>query len=282
MISEFTYIFNKLSVKYPKKEAEAISFIIFQDLLKISKTDIFINKTKQLSKNQLSMAEHALNKLMNDMPVQYVTGICDFYGLKLKINRSVLIPRPETEELVDRLIKDNNLNSPYILDVGCGSGCIAISLKKYIPNSLVYAIDKYKRALKLSLENAIKNKTEIIFIQSDVLKNQNNIIPDNFYDYIISNPPYVTCSEKALMKDNVLKYEPGTALFVPDKDPLIFYRKIVDNTYSKLKTNGKYYLEINERFGNEIKMLLSEKGLKDIVICTDILSKERFAIATKK
>jgi release factor glutamine methyltransferase len=209
-------------------------------------------------------------------------GHTEFYGLQFKVNPSVLIPRPETEELVEWVLNSNLPQTAInILDIGTGSGCIAISLKKNLPNATIWAIDISAEALKTAKENAKLNDAEVHFIETDVL-NQNqtfNLLPLNF-NLIISNPPYVTPADKGLMHANVTDFEPHTALFVPQDDPLLFYKSIADLAAKKLIKGGLLFFEINESYGEETAVMLEEKQFKQVELRKDLSGRDRMIKAS--
>jgi len=215
-----------------------------------------------------------VNRLIQFEPIKYILGETEFYGLRLKVNPAVLIPRPETEELVDWIIHDCNVQNPVILDIGTGSGCIPIALSKNLIGATIESWDISNEALMVARMNAEINKVNIDFIYADVLRLTHPAQKQEF-DIIVSNPPYITESEQLLMLKNVLDYEPHVALFVPTADPLIFYRKIADIAITQLNSGGKLFFEINEQFGNETADLLSLKGFKNIVLRKDINGKNR-------
>ena len=215
-------------------------------------------------------------RLVRNEPVQYVTGISWFYGLKLNVTKDVLIPRPETEELLQKISKIP-LKKTKILDIGTGSGCIAISVKKLFPEAEVFASDNSETALKIAKHNAEKNDTEIIFINDDILKSK---IQMNF-DIIVSNPPYVTEKEKSQMDKNVLEYEPHNALFVPDTDALKFYTAITQFANKKLNSSGYLFFEINEVYNDEVCDLLGNYSFINIESFKDINNKWRIVKAQK-
>jgi release factor glutamine methyltransferase len=222
---------------------------------------------------------NALKQLLNNIPLQYVLGKAYFMNMEFIVGSSVLIPRPETEELVNLIVKEHSILKPInnikVLDIGTGSGCIAISLKHLILNSNVTAIDISEEALSVAKANSDKNNTEVDFFMADILdRNQWNFLPE--CDLIVSNPPYVTNHEKQFMNKNVLNYEPHTALFVSDDDPLIFYRLIMDFAKAKLSAGGSLWFEINEKFGEELKAMANRKGFSQSNIFSDIHGKSRF------
>jgi release factor glutamine methyltransferase len=214
-------------------------------------------------------------ELIHGKPVQYVIGETEFYGCRIKVNENVLIPRPETEELVDWIIKLVPNKELTILDICTGSGCIPIALKKNLPKAEVAACDISHEALEMAMKNAVLNKTDVRFFYTNILNP--TVSSWSTFDLIISNPPYVRNSEKQLMHKNVLEFEPHLALFVEDDEALIFYRKITELAKSKLKQGGFLFFEINEAYGKEIAELLEENGFKDVEIRKDMFGKDRMA-----
>jgi len=282
MIGEVKHIINKLSKKYPSKEAEAISYILFEDLLGYNKIDIFTKTDYHLNAAESNILNEAADLALNDVPVQYITGKCIFLGLSIKVNPSVLIPRQETEFLTDIIVNENKSEGLQILDLCTGSGCIALGLKKHLINAQVTAVDISENALKTANENALLNKLSIDFMQTDITKIENNVWKHGFFDIMVSNPPYVCLSEKTLLAPNVVNYEPENALFVPDQTPLIYYSVILNNCLIFLKSKAKIYFEINENYGQEITNLISDYQLENIRIIQDINGKNRIATAIKK
>ena len=192
---------------------------------------------------------------------------------------AVLIPRPETEELVHRIIQEHTAPNLRILDIGTGSGCIAVTLSKKLTDAYVYALDISEDALQIAQQNVQRNETVVQFMQADIFST--NIPAFPLFDLIVSNPPYVTMREKATLNQNILDYEPHQALFVPDDDPICFYRRIADFSLDKLVSNGLLYFEINPLFGEAICRILHQKGYRNIDVTQDLLGKERFIKATK-
>ncbi len=236
--------------------------------------------TKQHESLDLSVEKAVFNavpELISGKPIQQIVGYADFYGYKFKVNEHVLIPRPETEELIEWCLTSNINEQPHILDIGTGSGCIPVTLKKKLPEATVYAIDISTEALKIAVENANLNNVVINFKELDILKNE---LPEN-YDVVISNPPYIMHKEAADMEINVLHHEPHLALFVPDSDPLMFYKVIAKQAFARLKNKGVLFFEINALFGNEMKVLLQKEGFKDVVIKKDMQGKDRFLKGVK-
>jgi len=218
-----------------------------------------------------------VSRLKTAEPLQYIIGIADFYSLEFEVTPSVLIPRPETEELVDMILHEHADLEGGILDVGTGSGCIAITLSKHLPNANVTGIDISPEALSVARRNAERNEVNTAFRQADILSSEPTMpfLPTNF-DLIVSNPPYVMEQEKATMEKNVLDYEPSLALFVPDADPLLFYKAIARFGRTHLNPGGQLYFEINPLRGNECAGMLHEAGYKDIQLLRDLSGKERF------
>jgi len=267
-------ILDNLSPYYCKQEIESISKLIFEKILGLSRLQMHLNQRKTISTANLAQITEIINRLIRFEPIQYILGETEFYGLTLKVDPSVLIPRPETEELVDWIIHDYSKLKPVILDIGTGSGCIPITLIKNLPGATAEGWDISDEALIIARENAVINHAHVDFIHTDVLNHHYSSI-NLKYDIIVSNPPYITNSEQHLMLQNVIDYEPHVALFVSDTDPLIFYRTIADIAGKQLKPGGNLYFEINERFGNETADLLEKKGFKNIVLKKDINGKER-------
>ncbi len=278
----------QLQTIYEVSEAESIANIVFEEILYIKKQHIFF-LDKQINDGEIEQLNFILGKLLKHEPVQYVLGVADFFGFRFKVDNNVLIPRRETEELVDLIIKDVRntksesgsqvLKEINILDIGTGSGCIAISLKKNLPFAQLTAIDISKEAIKVATENAFLNKVSIDFIEADILNSQLSIPiaigTNSQFNIIVSNPPYITVEEKNKMLKNVLEFEPHNALFITNNDPLQFYKAIADFAKDHLKENGKLYFEINESFGFEVKEMLENKDFTQVEIIKDMQGKER-------
>ena len=234
----------------------------------------------RLSESEMLTFHFAVKDLLKNKPIQYIIGETEFCDLKFKVNESTLIPRPETSELIMKIVesqKPKAKSQKSILDIGTGSGCIAISLAKHIAGSKVYALDISEKALEIAKENAANNNIEVTFIHDDILSLRNNI--DAKFDIIVSNPPYVRELEKAEMRDNVLNWEPHTALFVSDNDPLIFYRNILEFAKTHLNEKGEVWFEINEYLGKEMTELCKTMGFSDVEIHKDFRGKERVILA---
>jgi len=258
------------------QEREVISwvYIVIQHLLGYNRSDYIIHADKEITTEISDDIKQIIEELKRQKPLQYILGKVEFYGLKFKVNKHTLIPRPETEELVDWILRED-FNS--VLDIGTGSGCIAIALAKNT-TAQIAAIDNYEKALEVAKENAKLNKVNINFSMQDILKSSSL----SKVDVIVSNPPYVLEAEKQKMKANVLQYEPHLALFIPDKEPLLFYKKIGSLAAKSLNCGGKLYFEINEQYGAEILEMLSKIGFVDIALKKDINDKDRMIKAIWK
>ncbi|OXB02842.1 protein-(glutamine-N5) methyltransferase, release factor-specific [Flavobacterium plurextorum] len=271
-----TQFIKELSPFYDAYEAESFFYLILEDKHKLRQIDLALNHDLTFSEADFTVWNSILEELKKEVPIQYLLGKTHFYGLDFEVNENVLIPRPETEELVEWIINENKAidkkKKVKILDIGTGSGCIAISLAKNLPNAEVYAIDVSKKALETAKRNAISNNVEIIFMLKNVLELE--ILKSN-YDIIVSNPPYVRNLEKEEIKKNVLDYEPHLALFVEDNDALIFYRKIASLAQKNLLENGQLYFEINQYLGKEMTDLLEEMNFKSIELRKDIYDNDR-------
>ena len=283
------YYCDQLCSIYDKDEANAMILILFEHYFNIDRVKIALEPDIRLSESEMLKIHFAVKDLLKNKPIQYIIGETEFCELKFKVNENVLIPRPETSEMVYKIVNESpshqvtkspsqsrkaNSQQPLsILDIGTGSGCIAISLAKLLPDVQVYALDISEEALKVARENSINNKVNITFIQDDILSLNNDI--ETKFDIIVSNPPYVRELEKAEMRDNVLKWEPDKALFVSNKDPLIFYRKILEFAKSHLKEDGEIWFEINEYLGKEMTELCKEFGFSNVKIHKDFREKER-------
>jgi len=271
-----TEFIKELSPFYDAYEAESFFYLILEDKHKLRQIDLALNHELSFVQTDFVVWDLILNQLKKEIPIQYLLGKTHFYGLEFEVNENVLIPRPETEELVEWIINENSKTDKSkkikILDIGTGSGCIAISLAKNIPNAEVYAIDVSKKAIETAKRNAIRNKVEVTFILQDILKTDE--LKCNF-DIIVSNPPYVRNLEKEEIKKNVLDYEPHLALFVEDNDALIFYRKIAELAKKNLSENGQLYFEINQYLGKEMTNLLEKLDFKKIELRKDIYNNDR-------
>ncbi|MGO1586119.1 MAG: peptide chain release factor N(5)-glutamine methyltransferase [Mesonia sp.] len=266
--------FTELNEQYPATEIESFFFWLTQSELNISRLEMALDPQKEVHTQQMERFRIATSRLKNYEPIQYIVGETEFYGCLIKVNPSVLIPRPETEELVAWMVEDlkDKKEAFRILDIGTGSGCIPISLAKSLPQAEISAIDISAEAIKTAKENANLNKVKVEFLQQDILKTEKL---DAKFEVIVSNPPYVRELEKKMMQENVLKHEPNLALFVSDENPLIFYRKIAQLAYKALSEKGVLYFEINEYLAKETEELLYEIGFSFIEIKNDIFDKSR-------
>jgi release factor glutamine methyltransferase len=268
---------HTLSHLYDQEEINAIAFLAIEAVAGFKKVHVALNPNEIVPLPVYTKLVEVLHALEEEKPIQYILGFVEFYGLRLEVNQDVLIPRQETEELVDWIIKDANRihnDSLSIIDIGTGSGCIAISLKKNLSKAHVFALDVSEKALATARENAKQNNAEIYFIIQDIL-DPGTLLLDQKFDVVVSNPPYVLNSEKALMKNNVLIHEPHLALFVEDGDPLLYYDAIANFGLEKLHPGGRLYFEINEIKGEDIKKMLHEKGFIEIEMRKDLNGKDR-------
>ena len=263
-----------LSGLYPSEEIQSFFNILSEKYLNLSRIEIALNPERVISEEVSEKYQKALLRLKNYEPVQYIIGETEFYGLPFKVNKHTLIPRPETEELVEWIIvtSEFRIQDSGLLDIGTGSGCIAISLAKNLPDSKISALDISDGALKIARKNAEMNKVEVDFFQTDILNTKT--LPKK-YDVIVSNPPYVRELEKKQMQQNVLNYEPDSALYVKNDDPLLFYRVISQLAKKHLQPNGKLFFEINEYLADELTELLKSEDFKNIEVKKDIFGKNR-------
>lgn len=275
---------NKLQSIYDKEEIDSFFFMITEKFYTIRRIDFTLNPDFEIENT--SEWETIIYDLKQEKPIQYILGEAWFYGLKFNVNENTLIPRSETEELVEWILKELsiiNYQLPInIIDIGTGTGCIPISLKANLPEAEVFAIDVSEKALEIANQNAKDNNVEINFIQTDILKTNNleNLLPFTLnplpkLDIIVSNPPYVRNLEKEEIKKNVLNYEPHLALFVEDNDALLFYRKIAQLAKESLQPNGLLFFEINQYLGKETIELLENLGFKNIELRKDLKGNER-------
>lgn len=274
LIDVRNYYRKTLKDYYSKNEIDFYFKILINSFFNWDSTLIALNPKKQLTILESSKLIKTINNLKKFKPIQYITGESFFMGLKFKVNKNVLIPRQETEELVEWIINDNRdfQNKINVIDIGTGSGCIAISLSKKKRNFNLTAIDNSDKSLLVAKENARLNKVKINFINNDILKPLND---KTIYDIIISNPPYIADSEIKNIEDKVLKFEPYNAIFVDKKNPLIFYKAIIDFSLSNLKKEGKIYFEINPIFYNSLLTLIESYNKFNLVVKKDISNKNR-------
>ncbi|MGC1631070.1 MAG: peptide chain release factor N(5)-glutamine methyltransferase [Gelidibacter sp.] len=280
--------YTSLEGEYPDTEIQSFFNLLAEYFLKMKRLDVTLNLFAPISGKKLEKFENATKRLKNHEPIQYIIGATEFYGLPFKVSESTLIPRPETEELVQWIIETTKTttDSLSILDIGTGTGCIAISLAKNIPMASVFAIDVSKKALTVAKANSKLNKVDVEFLELDVL-NWKNDYPDLAleafkFDIIVSNPPYVRELEKAQMRANVLHHEPGLALYVADDAPLIFYKSITDFAGEHLKDEGQLFFEINQYLGAEMLDLLEGADFSNVQLKKDIFGNDRMVAGTKR
>lgn len=276
MTETIAYIKQSLKDSYPPSEVSSIVRLIMERICHIPPYRFLSGDNIVLPDNEKKRIREITEHLRLMEPLQYIIGIADFYSLEFEVNSSVLIPRPETEELVEHIIRDNDGKAITLLDIGTGSGCIAITLAKHLKQARVSAVDISADALSVASRNALKNDTNISFTRTDILcpDQAEADIPGQF-DLIVSNPPYIKEEEKREMERNVLDYEPHLALFVPDNDPLLFYRAIARFGKKKLNAGGHLYFEINARCGTETAGMLREEGYKQVELIKDLSGKDR-------
>ncbi|MBT8281470.1 MAG: peptide chain release factor N(5)-glutamine methyltransferase [Muriicola sp.] len=284
LLKEIKHVFHKeLDQRYGSDEVDHFFYHFIEHYLGLPKFHLALQPEWIITKEEEGVFFRGLSALKQGQPLQYVLGITSFMDLPIKVNNNVLIPRPETEELVRAIIEDYKDFSTAlrVLDIGTGSGCIALSLSKYLPMAIVKGIDLSPGALKTARENARLNELDVEFVESDI-RTMN--LPEESYDIIVSNPPYVLDMEKSAMEEHVKEAEPSMALFVPDDTPLVFYKYIVSEARKALVKGGAIYLEINQRFGNEVSNLLEDHKFESIELSKDLYGRDRFvkAINTKK
>jgi release factor glutamine methyltransferase len=266
-------------VGYRPEEARAIVFLLLEHYLLLRRTDVVAGKPIPTNPPQPDWAE-LIRRLNSHEPIQHLIGTTEFCGLEFQVSPAVLIPRPETEELIRLIVRDyaETTDQLNIIDIGTGSGCIAVTLARFLPQASVVAWDLSPEALEVAQLNARTLLAEVEFEQHDIL----NVGEENRrFECVVSNPPYVTLSEAEQMETNVLRYEPHLALFVEDKDPLLFYKAVADFGQQHLNTEGACYVEINERFGPQTQQVFEERGYHNVQIFKDIHGKERFVKAVK-
>ena len=266
---------NGLAGVAEPQEVQAMMRVIFEDVFNYDQVDVALRQESELPDFAPECIADIIACLQRHEPLQYIVGKARFHGHQFKVTPAVLIPRPETEQLVDLIIDENPGSDLRVLDMGTGSGCIAISLARALKFAQVDALDISRDALAVARENAAALKVKVRLFESDMLSPQ----PPATYDIIVSNPPYVCWSERDAMDSNVKDYEPGQALFVPDNDPLMFYKAIAPYAAQSLARGGSLYLEINQRFGNEVKRLLEQNGFGEVRIIDDSYGKTRFVAA---
>ena len=275
MTETVAYIRNSLKDIYPPGEAQALVRLIMEHVCGLSTHQLLLGKGKELSDTEKFKIKEIVEGLRLYKPIQYLLGIADFYGMEFKVTPDVLIPRPETVELVERIITAYQSQAPRILDIGTGSGCIAISLAKHLPEAEVAAVDISPEALAVAEENARMNQVSVSFLELDILSGGNLSSPIGNFNCIVSNPPYIMNKEKATMEANVLENEPHLALFVPDDDPLLFYRAIARFGQRHLAEGGHLYFEINALCGKETVAMLRQENYTEVELIQDLYGKDR-------
>ncbi len=283
----FDFFCDQLKSFYESNEAKSMTYLLFEEYLQVKKTDILLDPDRVISEFHISRISRAIEDLKEYKPLQYIIGRANFYGMDFIVTPDVLIPRPETEELVQWIIEENesfNLGEEHrrldILDIGSSSACISISLSKHFAASHVNGIDVNREALKIAVRNNKLNNANVEFSYFDIF-NEDNWDQFPQFDIIVSNPPYIREMEKQQMRRNVLDHEPESALFVSDDDPLIFYKTIIKFSLSHLKPSGRLYFEINEAFGAEMISLLEANSFLDILLKKDMNGKDRMISAKR-
>ncbi|HLS11681.1 MAG TPA: peptide chain release factor N(5)-glutamine methyltransferase [Flavobacteriaceae bacterium] len=266
--------YNRLQAIYPKTEIAGMYGILLEDCMGISRVEAALRAHEIIPDSELDQLHRVLDRLSKQEPIQYILGKTSFYGLSLNVSPATLIPRPETEELVSWILSDLDAKTTKVkgVDIGTGSGCIALALKNNLANAEITAVDVSKEALEVVRQNVKELGLPMEVLQLDILKNS---LPKEGLDFIVSNPPYVCETEKSEMRANVLDYEPDLALFVEDSNPLIFYDRILDVAKESVKEEGSVYFEINERFAEDIIKLAKEKGWKNNQVKKDIFGRDR-------
>lgn len=279
MNETLTYVKATLKDYFRPEEIRSLTHLLFKEVCGLEPHQLLLYKDKDLSNAEKEKIRSITERLIKNEPIQYLLGKAICYDFIFLVNPSVLIPRPETEELIDLIVRRERTKGLQLLDIGTGSGCIAISLAKALDEPDVSAIDISADALQVAQQNAKINQAKVRFFQMDILKSAD--LPVNELDIIVSNPPYVMNGEKTSMRPNVLDYEPHTALFVSDNDPLVFYREIARLGKTHLKCGGRIYFEINAALGIETQELLVNEGYRDCCLVKDISGKDRILYATR-
>lgn len=279
MNDTISYLKETLKDHFQPEEVKSLVHLIMKEICDLEPHQILLNKDKDLSAAEKELIRVIAERLCKQEPIQYILGHTLFYGYRFHVTPSVLIPRPETEELVETIIRDEQAEGLNILDVGTGSGCIAISLAKELKQASVSAIDISEEALTIAMENAVKNNADVYFLKTDILNDV--LFKEEELDIIVSNPPYVLMNEKPEIRQNVLDHEPHTALFVPDEDPLLFYRAIAHFGTKHLKKGGRIYFEINASLGKETLELLQSTGYKNCILIKDLSGRDRIIKAIR-
>lgn len=279
----FRTLRTRLATVYPDGEAQAIVFLVLEKLFGLSRTDVLMGGLERLTAEQTAELEQVMLRLERGEPVQYVLGVADFDGMTLGVAPGVLIPRPETEELVEWIAEDfKSAKRLRILDIGTGSGCIALSLARRFTDASVTAWDISDDALRIASANAERLGLDVEFKKRDALCTEVPEADVANYDIIVSNPPYICEKERVDMDNNVLQHEPATALFVPDNDPLLFYRAISDLAQKMLRSGGCLYFEINREYGKETAGMMSAMGFDSVELRKDFMENDRMVKGAKR
>ncbi|WP_299705958.1 peptide chain release factor N(5)-glutamine methyltransferase [uncultured Pontibacter sp.] len=269
------YIRENIQAAYPEPEAGAIAQLVLEHVLQKSRVQLRLDQKEEVEPAKEEKIKEVVARLKQQEPVQYVLGVAHFYGLDLQVDERVLIPRPETEELVDLVVREHRgLKGLQVLDICTGSGCIPLALAANLQADKVYGLELSEGALKVARTNARQLRLPVAWLQQDVFDPILGIAPHSL-DIITSNPPYVMEQEKALMRPNVLDYEPHLALFVPDEDPLKYYKRIAEAGAELLKNGGRLYFEINEQYGEEVRQQLLQAGFSHAEVVQDLFNKNR-------
>jgi len=279
-LKQITPQLRELLNKLPVYEADQLIFMVYEEILHLSRTKVIAFPDTKVSNSDYNQIMNVVNRLKNNEPIQYIFGYTEFYGLRFSVSPSVLIPRPETEELVHWILSDIKNSHVRILDIGTGSGCIPVTLAYHLKQSVVYGLDVSSDALLVANANAKMHHTEIDFIHGNILEISTDNLPHEL-NVLVSNPPYVTYEQKKVMHKNVTDYEPDLALYVPDDDPLRFYRRIAQLGLVVLAEGGTLYFEINELFGDETIQMLKLLGYNNLQLRNDISGKARMVKAKK-
>lgn len=275
------YIRQSIQAAYPEPEADAVAQLVLEHVLGQSRGQLRLNRQEEVSEAQEACIKAAVARLQQQEPVQYVLGVAHFYGLDLQVDERVLIPRPETEELVDLVLKEHKgRQGLQVLDICAGSGCIPLALAANLPGAAIYGLEVSEGALEVAKANAAIYKLPVTWLQQDIFGPVQGIAAGSL-DIITSNPPYVLEAEKQQIRPNVLQYEPHLALFVPDTDALKYYSRISAVAFALLKEGGKLYFEINERYGAQVQELLLQAGFPAATVVQDLYGKDRIVRAEK-
>ena len=273
------WITGELNFMADVNERNSLANMVLAHFFDVDSTRLAMNEPLEFGTGDLDSIRKVIRRLRNNEPIQYILGEADFYGRKFYVDSHVLIPRQETELLVDAIVKENAGGDPVILDIGTGSGCIAVSLKMELKKAPITGLDVSEKALDCAMKNAARHGAGVNWQMANILVDE---LSPAVFDIVVSNPPYVCDGEKSLMQRNVLDYEPHLALFVPDRDPLIYYRAIAQKGFSALREGGKIYLEINEAFGDEMVKLLENQGFEEVEVWQDLQQKDRIVKGIKR